>query len=106
MDDVMVKGPATRYETTPKWWYTSSAFAAPPHQSAAVPCAEGPDGVWYEVIPKTRVSGGLFGNTYTMLTEFFSVYGIWKAGGTFSGWKMEICVPEVVAVGHRCTYEG
>ena len=24
----------------------------------------------------------------------------------FSGWKMDICVPEVVAVGHRCTYKG
>jgi len=29
-----------------------------------------------------------------------------KAGGTFSGWKMDICIPEVVAVGHCCTYEG
>src|SRR5882724_8359432 len=24
----------------------------------------------------------------------------------FLGWKMDICVPEVVAVGHCCTYEG
>src|SRR5882724_4297288 len=29
-----------------------------------------------------------------------------KASGTFSGWKMDVCIPEVVAVGHRCTYEG
>ena len=28
-----------------------------------------------------------------------------KASGTFSGWKMEVCVPEVVAVGHKCTYD-
>jgi len=29
-----------------------------------------------------------------------------KAGGTCSGWKMDLCVPEVVAVGHKCTYKG
>jgi hypothetical protein len=29
-----------------------------------------------------------------------------KCGGTFSGWKMDICVPSIVVVGHRCTYEG
>src|SRR5882724_308736 len=29
-----------------------------------------------------------------------------KAGGTFSSWKMDLCIPEVVAIGHKCTYEG
>jgi len=29
-----------------------------------------------------------------------------KAGGTFLGWKMYICVPEVVVVSDHCTYEG
>jgi hypothetical protein len=29
-----------------------------------------------------------------------------KCSGTFSGWKMDICVPSIVVVGHRCTYEG
>ena len=28
------------------------------------------------------------------------------AGWTFSGWKMDLCIPEVVAIGHKCTYEG
>ena len=22
------------------------------------------------------------------------------------GWKMDVCIPEVVAVGHHCTYKG
>jgi hypothetical protein len=29
-----------------------------------------------------------------------------KAGGTFSGKKTDLCLPEVVIVGHKCTYEG
>ena len=24
----------------------------------------------------------------------------------FSSWKMDLCVPEVVVVGHKCTYSG
>src|SRR5882724_5530644 len=44
-----------------------------------------------------------FGSTSTTLTVSSSVK---KVGGTFLGWKMDICVPEVVAVGHHCTYEG
>lgn len=31
---------------------------------------------------------------------------IGNVGGTFSGKKAYLCVPEVVVVGHRCTYEG
>ena len=27
-------------------------------------------------------------------------------GGTFSGYKAKICAPEIVVTGHRCTYEG
>src|SRR5882724_9708716 len=27
-----------------------------------------------------------------------------KAGGTFSGWKMDLCIPEVVTISHKCTY--
>src|SRR6202453_2848683 len=27
-------------------------------------------------------------------------------GGTFSGSKLFLCVPEIIVLGHRCTYEG
>src|ERR1700677_4130117 len=27
-------------------------------------------------------------------------------GGTFSGPKLFLCVPEIIVLGHRCTYEG
>ena len=50
MDDVNIKGPPTRYETTEDGWYTSSAFADPPVQSRPVSCTSGPDGLYYEVI--------------------------------------------------------
>ncbi|KZP03113.1 hypothetical protein FIBSPDRAFT_691909, partial [Athelia psychrophila] len=34
------------------------------------------------------------------------IHRMGHAGGTFSGKKLEMCVPEVVIVRHRCTYQG
>ena len=50
MDDINIKGPSTRYETTEDRWYTSSAFADPPVQSRLVSCASGPDGLWLDCV--------------------------------------------------------
>jgi len=29
-----------------------------------------------------------------------------KGWRTFSRWKMDLCIPEVVAISHKCTYRG
>ena len=50
MDDINIKGPPTRYETTEDRWYTSMAFSDPPDQSHPVICASGMDGQFYEVL--------------------------------------------------------
>jgi len=42
----------------------------------------------------------------TSMTLTVSSSNVKRVGGTFLGWKMDICVLEVVAVGHRCTYKG
>src|SRR5882724_8242511 len=64
--------------------------------------------VWMVIIlrlfPKILGSVGLLGNTSMNINRVLQ--HVKKAGGTFSGCKMDICVPEVVAVGHCCTYEG
>ena len=49
MDEVNIKGPPTHYETTEDGQYTSTTFTEPPLQSHLVPCALGPDSLFYEV---------------------------------------------------------
>ena len=104
MDNVNVKGPSTQYETTEDGWYTSSAFADPPAQSRSVSCASGPDGLYYKVIVENL---GIRRFVWEHVHDVNRVLQhVKKAGCTFSRWKMELCIPEVVAVGHKCTYEG
>ena len=104
MDDVNIRGPPTFYETDSSGWYASTAFTDPPPQSAPVPCALGSDGNHFEVIPE---NSGIHRFAWEHLNNINHVLqDVKKVEGTFSGWKMDICVPEVVAVGHRCTYEG
>jgi len=104
MDNVNVRGPQTRYETHSSGWYSSTAFTDLPPQSAPVPCALGLDGNHFEVIPENT---GIHWFAWEHLNDVNHVLQcIKKVGGMFSGWKMDICVPEVVAVGHHCTYEG
>src|SRR5882724_13273373 len=104
MDDMNVRGPPTCNETDSSGWYSSTEFTDPPPQSAPVPCARGSDGNHFEVIPENT---GICQFIWEHLNDVNCVLQhVKKAGGTFSGWKMDICVPEVVAVGHRCTYEG
>ena len=77
VDDVPVKGPKTRYEL--------------------------PEG-GYETIPGHP---NLRRFVYEHLTDVNRVLQRVKhAGGTFSGPKARICVPEATIVGYLCTYEG
>src|SRR5882724_12254821 len=93
-------------------------FADPPPQSVPVPCTPAPDhphlgsedqhrgldDKHFEVIPENT---GIHQFVWEHLNDVHHVLQhVKKAGGTFSGWKMDICMLEVVAVGHHCTYEG
>src|SRR5882724_1763572 len=82
-----------------------------PRQSAPILCAptlDQPhlslDDQHYEVIPEnTRIRWFIWEHLNDINCVLQHVK---KAGGIISGWKTDICVPEVVAVGHCCTYEG
>src|SRR5882724_2096701 len=104
MDNMNIRGPPTCYKTNSSGWYASTAFTDLPPQSAPIPCALGSDGNHFEVVPANT---GIHRFTQEHLNNVNSVLQhVKKVGGTFLGWKMDICVPEVVAVGHCCTYEG
>jgi len=77
IDDVPVKGPPTRYEL--------------------------PDGS-YETIPDNP---NIRRFVWEHLTNVNRILQRMKyAGTTFSGKKLEICVPTIIILGQRCTYEG
>ncbi|KAF8577301.1 hypothetical protein K439DRAFT_1314560, partial [Ramaria rubella] len=77
LDDIPILGPKTRYET-----------------------AEG----GYEVIPENP---GIRKFMWEHLNDVNRVFHHMKhAGGTFSGHKLFLGVPEVNIVGHTCNYEG
>jgi len=81
-----------------------SAFADPPPHWGPVPCALISDGKHFEVIPENT---WIHQFTWEHLNDINCVLQcVKKAGGTFLGCKMDIYVPEVVAIGHHCTYEG
>src|SRR5882724_9035461 len=118
MDDINVRGPPTQYETNSTGWYISTAFADPPPQTTPIPCAPAldhphlssdnqqlsSDDQHFEVIPGNT---GIHWFIWEHLNDVNRVLQhVKKARGTFSGWKMNFCMPEVVAVGHHCTYEG
>src|SRR5882724_5881151 len=104
MDDINIKGLPTHYETTEDGWYTSTAFTEPPQQPCLVPCASGLDSLFYEV---TAENSGIHCFVRDHVNDMNRILQQFKnARGTFSGWKMDLCVPEVVTVGHKCTYEG
>ena len=104
MDKVNVRGPPTHYETNSSSWYASTAFADPPSQLTPVPCGLGSDSQHFEVIPENT---GICQFTWEHLNYINHVLQcVKKVGGTFPGWKMDICVPKVMAIGHCCTYEG
>ena len=118
MDNVNVRMPPTQYETNSAGWYISTAFVEPPTQSTPVLCtlaSDQPhfgsdsqhissDDQHYEVIPENT---GICQFVWDHLNDVnCALQRVKKARGTFSGWKMDVCIPEVVAVGHHCTYEG
>ena len=73
-------------------------------QSRPVSCASGLDGLYYKVIAANL---GIRQFIWEHVHDVNRVLQhVKKARGTFSGWKMDLCVPEVVAVGHKYTYEG
>jgi len=111
MDDVNVRGPPTQYETNSTGCFILTAFADPLPQSTPVPCALAPDhphlgsdDQHFEVILENT---GIHHFVWEHLNDVNCVLQhVKEAKGTFSGWKMDVCIPEVVAVGHCCTYEG
>lgn len=77
IDDVPIKGPATRYEL--------------------------PNGE-YECIPENP-------NIRRFVWEHFQnlnrvIQRMKYCGGTFSGYKSVLCAPEIMVLGHHCTFEG
>src|SRR5882724_3432605 len=76
----------------------------PPLQLHLVPCASGPDGLFYEV---TAENSGICHFIHDHVNDMNRILQQFtKAGGTFSHWKMDLCIPEVVTVSHKCTYKG
>ena len=107
MDDVNFRGPPTWYETNSAGWYISTTFADPPPQSAPILCAPAldqphlglddqhlsSDDQHYEVIPENT---GIHQFIWKHLNNVNCVLQhIKKAGGTFSGWKMDVCIPKL-----------
>ena len=77
VDDVLVKGPLTRYER--------------------------PDGS-FETIPENP---GIRRFVWEHMNNFNQILQrMKKVGGTFNGKKLVVCAPSAVVVGHRCSYEG
>ena len=77
IDDVPIKGPATRYI-----------------QSNGEP----------ETIPENP---GIRRFVWEHFQDVNRIVQRMKyCGGTFSGYKAKLCAPEIVVTGHRCTYEG
>ena len=81
IDDVPVRGPATRYETIK---------------------ADGT--IEYETIPENKKIRRFVWEHFQDLNRV--VQRIKHAGGTISGKKSFMCEPEITVVGARCTYEG
>jgi hypothetical protein len=77
IDDVPVKGPATRYIQA--------------------------DGT-YETTPENPQIRRFVWEHFETLNRI--VQRMKYCGGTFSGLKLFICVPEITVLGHLCTYEG
>lgn len=77
VDDVPVMGPASRYETG------GGTFETIPGNPGIRRF------IWEHVVDVNRI-----------------MHRIGHAGGTISGKKLFIAVPEVTIVGHRCTYDG
>ena len=76
IDDVPVRGPASRYVR-----------------------ANGT----YETIPNSDIRRFVWEHFQTLNRI---VQRMKYAGGTFSGLKLHLCAPEITVLGHRCTYEG
>jgi hypothetical protein len=77
IDDVAMKGPVTHYENA--------------------------DGT-YENIPE---NSGIRRFVWEHLTNVHRILQWLKyVGGTFSGKKLELCIPTIVILGQRCNYEG
>ena len=101
MDNVNVRGPPTCYETNSAGWYISTAFADPTPVNS---CALNSDDQHFEVILKNT---GIHWFIWEHLNNVnWALKHVKKSRWTFLGWKMDICLPEVVAVGNHCTYEG
>ena len=104
MDDINIEALPTHYETTEEGWYTSPAFTEPLPQPHPVTCSSGPDSLFYEV---TAVNSGIHHFVCDHINDVNRILQQFKnSRGTFSGWKMDLCIPEVVAVSHKCTYGG
>src|ERR1700727_767795 len=77
IDDVPIKGPATRYIR---------------------------DNGSYETIPENPGIRRFVWEHFNNLNRV--IQRMKYCGGTFSGLKLAVCVEEIIVVGHRCTYTG
>ena len=104
MDDINIKGPPTHHETTEYGLYTSTTFTEPPPQPHPVPYAAGLDSLFYEFTVENSGTHHFICDHINNINRILQ--RLKKAGGTFSGWKMDLCIPEVVAISHKFSYEG
>ena len=77
VDDAAAKGPKTRYEL---------------------------EGGGYETIPENSGIRRFVWEHLQNMNRILQRMG--AAGGTFSGKKAFMCVPDIIVLGHKCTYEG
>jgi hypothetical protein len=85
MDDIVVEGPATRYETYCGGWYLLSPLGAKADENwtESVPHEQGPNGVWYKVILENKCIWQFVWEHMNNVNRVMQQ--IKKCGGTFSG---------------------
>jgi len=106
MDNVNIRGPPTRYKTDSSGWYSSTAFTRPilPNR-LPVPCALGSDGNHFWGYSR-KYWDSLVCLGASQMTLKLCPPACQKGGRDVLGWENgHLVVPEVMAVGHRCTYE-
>src|SRR5882724_2096109 len=76
----------------------------PPPQPHLVLCASGLDSLFYEV---TAENSGICHFVHDHISDINRILQWFKkARGSFSRWKMDLCVHEVVIIGHKCNCKG
>jgi len=104
MDDCAIVGPRSRYEVDENGIYLPSPAGFIPPGVKAANYVKGADNIHYETIPENP---GIRRFIWEHLNDVSRcLQRVKKSGGTFSGAKSEIAVPEIISVGRRLTYAG